>query len=361
MPKNNYAYAISFLVFCALTVQPSSGITFELFPRPAEQYTIQRDDNLFGIAGKYYSNSALWPFLWRQNPWIALDGRTGQPEKQPLSAGARVNLYNTRKSHEVFNETYSPPSGLPDDLGFFARKFPESGIPYDKSYFRFRLSQRPALIWGYVISSPEVNKLHFVERDLVYIRFRPSKSQVVLVGDRFGVFRDHGPISHPLNPNTEIGYLSEVVGEVEITSTGNDLVTGIILESYSEIRKGDKISLFAPKPREIVPSKSHLMKTGTILVSATRQTWYNESNNLENDIVFIDRGECDGIREGLLLSIYRPNDRVPDPYFQRSVSPPDTFVGEGMVLKAFDKNSTVLITRTREEVVPGYIVKSVSD
>jgi hypothetical protein len=32
-----------------------------------------------------------------------------------------------------------------------------------------------------------------------------------------------------------------------------------------------------------------------------------------------------------------------------------------MVLKAFEKNSTVLITRSREEVWPGQIIKTVSD
>ena len=64
-----------------------------------------------------------------------------------------------------------------------------------RKFFRYRLSNRPIQLWGYIVSSPEVNKVHFLERDLVYIRFRPSKKQAILVGDRFGIYRDKGPVS----------------------------------------------------------------------------------------------------------------------------------------------------------------------
>ena len=151
------------------------------------------------------------------------------------------------------------------------------------------------------------------------------------------------------------------MGEVEIISTGHELITAIILESYVEIVRGDKISLFAPRSREIVPTKTHRMLVGTILQSATRETFYQDSHNLENDIVFIDRGECHGMKEGFLVNIYRPTFRAKDPLFDQYIPVPDQYVGEGLVLKAFDKNSTVLITRTREEVIPGDIVKTVSD
>ena len=196
----------------------------------------------------------------------------------------------------------------------------------------------------------------------MYVRMRPSKRQCVLVGDRFGIFREQGPLTHPLNPEAPVGYMAQVVGEIEITSTGHDLLTAVILDSYEELVVGDKLCLFVPRAAEIVPTKTHRMLVGTILRSATRNTFYTDSHNLENDVVFIDRGKCDGMKEGLLLNIYRPAHPVADPYFQgRRFSTPDRYVGEGMILKAFDKKSTVLITKTREEVVPGDTIKTVSD
>jgi len=125
--------------------------------------------------------------------------------------------------------------------------------------------------------------------------------------------------------------------------------------------RGDKVCLFTPEPKDIIPTKTHRMLRGTILRSATRKTYYLHAHHLENDIVFIDRGKSDGVKAGTLINIYRPSHPVQDPYFRRRVNTPDRHLGEGIILKAFDKNSTMLITKSREEVLPGDIIKSVSD
>jgi hypothetical protein len=347
----------------ALVAGACEGVgAFELFPRPEGQYTVRRGDTLYGIAGHYYSNAALWPFLWNQNPAIRLKDRTVTPDKESLTPGMKIDLFASKSTMDTVNQQYLRPTGIPDDVRFFINNVPYEGIPYPRRYFTYKLSSRPISIWGYIVSSPELNKNHYLERDLIYIRFRPSKKQAILVGDRLGIFRDQGPLHHPLNPNRPTGYYSRIVGEVEITSTGNELITGIIIDSYEEIVRGDKICLFAPRPREIVPTKTHRMLTGTILASATKDSYWLRTNNLENDIVFIDRGECDGMQEGILLNIYRPTTPIPDPYYRsRRLATPDTHIGEGMVLKTFEKNSTVLITRSREEIIPGDVIKSVSD
>jgi hypothetical protein len=340
----------------------NSSTAFEIFPRPLDQYEVRRGDTLYGIAGYYYANPSLWPFLWNQNPQIAVKGGAGAPEKQPLLPGTKVSLFHKRFAPTVVNQAYTPPTGIPKDLRFLTIKVPMQGIPYDKKFFKYKLTNRPVQLWGYVVSSPEVNKVHFLERDLVYIRFRPSKKQAILVGDRFGIYRDRGPVTHPINLDKPIGWVSEVVGEIEITSTGHELATAIILDSYVEIARGDKICLFVPRGRELVPTKTHRMLTGTILYSASRtETFYTENHNLENDVLFVDRGQCDGMREGLLVNIYRPSTPVSDPYFNRPMSIPDRYVGEGMILKPFEKNSTIIVTRQREEILPGDIIKSVSD
>jgi hypothetical protein len=309
----------------------------------------------------YYANPALWPFLWNQNPAIRIPENVARPEHEPLVPGTKVDIHYHRFPFTIVNQNYDPPTGIPDEARFLVAKIPYQGIPYDKKYFRFKLSPRPTRVWGYIAASAELDRDHYLEKDIVYVRFRPSKRQCILVGDRFGILREKGPVFHPLDIQRPVGYAGEIVGEIEVTNVGHELVSAIILESYVEIVKGDKICLFAPVPREIVPTKTHRMLTGTILRSGTRDTAYLDANNLENDVIFIDRGECDGMKEGVLLNIYRPTQPTPDPYTWRRVSIPDRYLGEGMVLKAFSKNSTVLITRSREEILPGDIIKSVSD
>jgi hypothetical protein len=361
MPRKFRLFALPVLLALLSPCLQDPVRGFEIFPRPEGQYTVQRGDTLYGISGYYYSNPALWPFLWNQNPGVRIKDAGGGVEKQPLQPGSVVNLYAPRRASPLVTEYYHAPTGIPQDVAFLTEKTYAKGIHYDKKFFRYKLTSRPTQIWGYIVCSPDDGKVHYLERDLVYIRFRPAKKQVVLVGDRFGIYRDRGPTNHPLNPERSIGFMSEVVGEIEITSTGHDLATGIVLESYVELQRGDKICLFMPRDREIVPSKTHRMLVGTILRSATRDTWFTINHNLELDVVFIDRGECDGMKEGMLLNIYRPTHPVTDPYTSRRLAIPDRYIGEGLVLKAFDKNSTVLITKTREEVLPGDVIKSVSD
>ncbi len=336
---------------------------FELFPRPqSEFHTVRRGDTLFSLSERLYGNGALWPFLWNQNPQVRLRETNTTPEKQQLTRGVRIDAYDVKDPYVVFNETHYPPTGLPQELRFRLLKTRYQGIPYDKKFFSYKLQPRPTQVWGYIFASPDDYKSYYLERDLVYIRFRPSKKQAVLVGDRFGIFREKGPVPHPLNPDVSIGFQSEIVGEIEVISTGNDLISAIVLESYVELTKGDKVCLFTPRSRDIVPSKTHRLLTGTILNSAARDTFIGDSAyGIENDVVFVDRGDCDGMREGMLLNIYRPSHPEADPHFGRRMTLPDKHIGEGMVLKAFDKNSTVIITLSKQEILPGDIIKTVSD
>ncbi len=360
MIRKYRAIMLAALILGLIPMLHESAQAFELFPRPQRQYTVKRGDTLYGVAGLYYSNPALWPHVWNQNPSVKIEGKS-EPEYEHLIPGTKLNIYHPQYPYSLMNQEYLPPTGIPDEMRFRLTAIPFKGIPYDRKYFRYKLSLRPTRVWGYIVTSPDQGKIHYLERDLVYVRFRPSKRQCILVGDRFGVYRDRGPLGHPRNPDRPVGFLSEVVGEVEVVNTGHDLVTAIVLDSYEELMNGDKVCLFTPRPKEIVPTKTHKMLTGTILRSVTRKTWYIDAHNLENDIVFIDRGESDGMKEGMLVNIYRPSHPVMDPHTWKRLSTPDAYLGEGMILKAFEKNSTVLITRMREEILPGDIIKSVSD
>lgn len=350
------------IVTAAHSIQDHAG-AFELFPRPDAQYTVQRGDTLYGVAGLYYSNPAMWPFLWNQNPSVRIDENSAKPENAPLDPGSKLNLYHDRFSFNIMNQSYEPSTGVPIQYRTMVTKIPYKGIPYDKKMFRFKLSNRPMRNWGYIVAGAEATKEQFLDRDLLYVRFRPSKKQAVLVGDRFGVFRERGPLRHPINPSKTIGHLNEVIGELEVVNTGHELATAIVLELYEPIRRGDKICLFVPRRREIVPTKVHRMLTGTILYSATKQFMFNrDSINFENDLMFVDRGEKHGMKEGMLLNIYRTTHPATDPFFPgKRLNLPDKYVGEGMIIKVDDKNSMMLITRSRQEVKPGDVFKSVSD
>ena len=94
-------FAVAALIAAFIAFPQNRVEAFELFPRPEAQYTVKRGDTLYGIAGYYYSDPALWPFLWNQNPALLLKDKGGAPAREPLTPGTQVNLYTPRTASPV--------------------------------------------------------------------------------------------------------------------------------------------------------------------------------------------------------------------------------------------------------------------
>ncbi len=100
-------------------------------------------------------------------------------------------------------------------------------------------------IWGKIVDSPSSLKERFSERDPVYIRCYGSKRQVIREGDRFGIFT-YPSLPSKLNATkNDLDIDARIVGEIEITSVGLDLVLGIIVYCRTEIHKGYHIAPFS--------------------------------------------------------------------------------------------------------------------
>jgi hypothetical protein len=100
-------------------------------------------------------------------------------------------------------------------------------------------------LWGKIVDSPLAPKELFRIRDLVYIRCCKEKHEFVREGDRFEILA-HTSLHSQLNINQDRpDPESKIVGEIEITSVGSDLVLGIIVDCRAEILKGYRIVRFS--------------------------------------------------------------------------------------------------------------------
>ncbi len=70
---------------------------------------------------------------------LAVKGSSGAPEKQPLAPGTKVNLFHKRFAPTVVNQSYTPPTGIPEELRFLTLKVPMQGIPYDKKVLQIQI------------------------------------------------------------------------------------------------------------------------------------------------------------------------------------------------------------------------------
>ncbi len=146
---------------------------------------------------------------------------------------------------------------------------------------------------GVIIRSYE-DKILISQGDKVLISFkRPVK-----VGEKLYVYRESEPIKNPLTGKL-IGYRIEILGEVEIKVKGEKKASGIIKTSFAPISPGDKIQTFKFPGDEVILKRCKRPLKGMIIAvnrSISRFARYN--------IVYIDKGEADGVERGNLFVVY---------------------------------------------------------
>jgi hypothetical protein len=109
--------------------------------------------------------------------------------------------------------------------------------------------------WGQIVDSPSGPESHYCEKDLVYIKCSDTKRGMLREGDRFGI------VATPTDPSLSrsCGSLSDdqsrILGRIEITSVGVDLILGIIVECRTAIHNGYQIT---PIPQTTTQLPSHL-------------------------------------------------------------------------------------------------------
>lgn len=108
-----------------------------------------------------------------------------------------------------------------------------------------RINEKDAAMnqfWGKIVDSPSGRSARYYEKDLVYIRCLDSKRGLIREGDRFTIFSDSSSTTIPTTTNKSSDLGNVALGQIEITSSGSDLITGIILECRSFIRNGSQVS-----------------------------------------------------------------------------------------------------------------------
>jgi hypothetical protein len=100
----------------------------------------------------------------------------------------------------------------------------------------------PSLSWGKIVDTPSGTKKYYGERDLVYIKIADTKRGLIREGDRFCIIDETRHLT-AFNHRVAVSNSKDrILGQIEITSVGCDLIMGIILDCSSSIIKGSEIT-----------------------------------------------------------------------------------------------------------------------
>ncbi len=267
----------------------------------------------------------------------------------------------------------------------------QSLVPYYKYFTAGSLSRvTPVGTLKEVVSG----KTKVSTTDWVYIDI--GSSQNVKVGDLFVVYSHDEMIEHPLgewqgevkdrefdedtseyngvlvnNPSAidddDIWPMMQINGSVVVREVSSNMAKAQVHESFNLMSKGDFLMPY-PRDRKTMISRSYVPPQKNLKgrIAAIKD---DNIMSATNDIIYLDKGSVDGVRDGDRLEVYiipqsvdedvdsRKYLRYPIP--SRDVTPTMPHViGELVVIDTLPETSTALILNSRDPIVAGQKFRS---
>ena len=306
-----------------------------------KSYVVAKDDTLWTISEKFLKDPWLWQKLWRvnseiENPHMIYPGDTlnllFDDQGQPMLVKGKPSLKlspSIRKSQKNVNpvETISLNMVAPF-------------VKYDTIFSEQELSESPYILGSYQGYKSSIDGFK------VYVNSDLSDKYSYAIYQKKEAIHD---------PETEkfIGYYSRLIGSGKVLRSGDiankELATLYINDATREIRAGDIVipidqTQMLPAFFTIQPAQYNVK--GQIIKS---------SNDLREfgkfDVVFVNQGLADGVRQGDILSVTRQSSGVVESdggLIDTQYKMPYEPIGEMMVFRVFDQISMALILRSEK-------------
>lgn len=320
--------------------------TVQVNPDHPEQYTVQKGDTLWDIAGRFLTQPWRWPEIWKVNPQIENPHLIYPGDVVSLSYEAGSPVLTVDRDTGEGRVVSGREVKLSPSIRSYDHKDAIPTIPID--VIREFLS-RPLVVgkgeiesWPYIVSSYDQHLVAGTGNE-IYVRGLPADSDT----DRYSIYRKGNAYeSENKYQGSILGYEAIYVGEAVITEFG-DPARAVVLRSEREVLNGDRLVAHSETDVEtdFTPRAPESSVSGSI-ISATDVL----SEIGQYKIVVLDVGKADGVQVGNVLGIYQSGDVVIDkigsgkyvPVAGEGTNPISNVVGSAVKTKsAFDKTALV--------------------
>ena len=228
-----------------------------------DSHTVRRGDTLWGISAETFKTPYEWPKIWAENPQIL--------NPHWIYPGDRVRLREREAMH----------------IGGLNRS-----VPQDTIFIRDVgwVDDPDKDTWGELVGSPRDNMILDAETE-VYVQL--DSDVKAALGDELTVFR---VLKTFRGEESEApGELVQVRGTVKIDKINQKthIARAKIIESIDVIERGALIGPVARKFDVVPPATNEKHVEARILTATYPNAFFGQ-----NQVVFLDRGEKDGVKPG---------------------------------------------------------------
>ncbi len=207
---------------------------------------------------------------------------------------------------------------------------------------------------GYIQATPEPfaatvialreTKSLFSYGDIAFLKIKPTVD--VKVGDQLTILRSVKQIYHP-RTRAYMGQMIRILGVVEITRASDEGVAEVrVVQSFDALTRGDRLKMF-----EVPPPVPAQQVTSDPLIGVIVDFKEQRSLTATLDVIYIDKGEQDGVALGDRFSVIRPGRRQ-----SATTKTLDLTVGEIKVVGLQARTATAYVVKSTEGLERGDIV-----
>jgi hypothetical protein len=311
-------------------------------PVPAT-HTIEKGDTLWDISSTYFNNPWEWPRVWSYNPEIT--------NPHWIYPGGTVRLYAAGTEPSQSGTFVKPENTLarPDEIP------PEKGKPNWFSMRQLAFVDRQNLAFaGTIVGSTDEKRL-LSDGDNIYIDY--PKGQPPKVGKKYSVYAETKSVKHP-NTGANVGSYVTIIGEIEIRSVKQGKrARALVTDTIEPLERGHRVGPVERTFKNLEPRANETDLQATVVGQFSRDALIGA-----RQVIFLDKGKRDGLRNGNTLFVVRRGDALPEmggkPHNagQNDEDYPARAIGEIMIAQAGEHTSVGLVTISVREIEIGDMV-----